>query len=153
MSQTPIEASGKIAGCATSGCGFACCDFQQGNFIVLPPGELEEAKARGQSLGHLELSPLPYGGWRAVCHASDTASCDQGYKPMDCRSYPFFPTVDESGRLSIGLKGAKCPLEIAKIESHRLWVAQLWRQWIQRSPVIARWLSKVRLIGYEPVSK
>src|SRR4029077_14157476 len=92
---------GRLSSCATSGCGWRCCEFQQGNYIVLYPGELEEARAGGQSTAHLEITQADYhGGKKAVCKARDTAHCDGGFKPLDCVSYPFFPAPAGDGRLT-----------------------------------------------------
>ncbi|QDT68834.1 hypothetical protein MalM25_17590 [Planctomycetes bacterium MalM25] len=151
--ESKSELPGIIAGCATAGCGYTCCEFAQGNYIVLPPGEVEEAKDRGERLDHLELSPLPFGGWRAICHAQKTSTCDGGYKPLDCRSYPYFPIVDSRQMLTAGLKGAKCPLKGPAIASHRHWVERAWQSLLQSSPELLEWLRSVRLVGYEPVSE
>ena len=148
---TPVVASGSISECANSGCGYMCCEFNQGNYIVMAPGEAELARSRGESLDHLDLSPLPYGGWRAICRAGDTATCDRGYKPLDCQSYPLFPTLDNDGHLAVGLKGAKCPLSAARIEPHRRWVERRWKQLIEKNPTVARWLARVRLVGYQRI--
>ena len=82
---------GLIAGCAHAGCGRRCCDFSAGNYIVLYPGELNEASKRGEALDHLELRPSGEGGHRAICHAEDTARCDGGLQAARLRLVSFFP--------------------------------------------------------------
>jgi hypothetical protein len=95
--RNPTE--GKIASCPV------CCDFQRGNFIVLYPGELDMAKAAGYSLDHLFIDSDLFGGQRARCVAHDTSTCDNGYKPLDCASYPFFSySVSGAGRVTAFMK-------------------------------------------------
>ncbi|MCA9240990.1 MAG: hypothetical protein KDA37_12355 [Planctomycetales bacterium] len=151
MAATPATtgALGVIPDCATAGCGRTCCEFAEGNYIALYPGEVEAASKSGQSLSHLELAPLPMGGHRAVCRATDKANCDRGYKPLDCASYPLFPTLDSSGALDATLKGAKCPLLAAALEPHRAWVVRYWNEVCQRFPAAQRWLAEVSLVGYQ----
>lgn len=141
---------GKITTCATSGCSWLCCQFQQGNFIVLHPGELETAKANGQSTAHLQITDPDYnGGQKAVCTAKDTANCDNGLKPLDCKSYPFFPTVsDGADEIGFLIKGKKCPLQVEHLAPHMATVKSDWDAIIAKSPEIAAWLRKVELVGY-----
>ena len=91
-----------------------------------------------------------------ICTAKDTASCDNGYKPLDCQSYPFFPTIalaEDGYKLEAGLKGAKCPLLVAQVKEHAAWVIDEWNAEIHDNPSIARWLVKVSLVGYEQVTE
>ncbi len=143
---------GTISYCPHQGCNFHCCEFQQGNYIVMYPGELEAAEAAGKSIGHL-TSLEPYnGGFKCTCRAADTATCDNGYKPLDCKSYPFFPTVDVStGAIAATLKGAKCPLTPDMVTEHRTWVSRVWSQLAERTPSVRGWLAKVSLVGYDKV--
>lgn len=115
---------GKIPLCPHNGCGFRCCEFNQGNYIVLYPGELEAAQISGRSLTHLNVFDSDYfGGARATCHASDTSTCDNGYKPLDCATYPFFPVIGIKGEETMSLlKGSKCPIEASEIPYHKVWV-------------------------------
>lgn len=144
---------GRIPYCPHNGCGYCCCQFNHGNYIVLYPGELEAARAAGLSLAHLDIFDLDYhGGARATCHASDPSCCDGGYKPLDCASYPFFPVVEEDGGLGL-LRGAKCPLQTEMIPEHQAWVRQVWAELLADEPVVGEWLRKVALVGYEPVPR
>jgi hypothetical protein len=145
---------GQITTCATAGCGWRCCQFQQGNYIVLYPGELAAARAAGQPTAHLEITDPDYhGGQKAVCKARDTAICDGGFKPLDCVSYPFFPAPPGSGPVELLIKGRKCPLLAQHLRHHTAIIRAAWNAVIARNPSIRGWLNKVRLIGYtEPVS-
>jgi len=118
--------------------------------IVLYPGEIEDAQARGQSLAHLEiLDSNHYGGARAKCRAADTATCDHGYKPLDCVSYPFFPEILEAadgkaGRVTVA-KGLGCPIQGREIPFHARFVRDLWRRLAQRRPAVAAWIRSLSL--------
>ena len=145
---------GKIDLCPKSGCGFRCCEFQQGNYIVLHPGELAAAEARGESTAHLEVTRTERGGHRAICRAGRTEVCDDGYKPLDCQSYPYFPLLAE-GEETVSrwlLKGRKCPLLPHEIDTHGKWVIEQWSSLLEASPDIARWLRGVVLVGYDVVA-
>lgn len=134
--------NGTIALCPYQECEYRCCRFDQGNYIVLHPGELEAAQASGASTAHLQIIDDDYrGGQRAVCTAAEPMTCDHGYKPLDCRSYPLFPAPD--GGL---LKGSKCPLRPEHLTEHARDVGELWER---QSPATRRWLAEVRLVGYE----
>lgn len=152
--QHPTDAS-LLTGCATSGCGWKCCQFMQGNYIVMYPGELEAAREAGESTAHLNLLATDkFGGLRATCNAADTANCDGGYKPIDCSTYPLFPqldieTSDDPDTLRTWLKGSKCPLGPADVQAHLLQMSRAWRTLIASDPRIAPWLKAVRLVGYE----
>jgi hypothetical protein len=82
------NSDGIIPTCSTSGCwhqlgATRCCDFRQGNFMVLHPGELEAAQAAGQSIAHLKITDADYhGGQKAVCTAKCTATCDNGFTDL-----------------------------------------------------------------------
>lgn len=144
---------GSIPLCPHQGCAFKCCSFQQGNFIVLYPGEADAARQSGASTDHLEFIESYNGGHKVVCRAANTANCDNGYKPLDCASYPFFPTVDEqNGDINATLKGAKCPLTTAIANFHRLWVQDQWRRLAETNAEVRPWLSKVSLVGYETIT-
>lgn len=145
----PLTSSaGCISQCETAACGRSCCEFADGNYIVLYPGEIESAKERGQSTAHLATEPSIHGGHRAVCVAGDKSSCDGGYKPLDCASYPYFPTVGESGQIDAGLKGDKCPLTVAALSNHRTWMIAQWAALIDSHPALRKWIQSTKLVGY-----
>jgi Fe-S-cluster containining protein len=144
------DTSGKISSCSSTGCGWKCCGFQQGNYIVLHPGELETAQATGQSIAHLQITDADYhGGQKAVCTARDTGSCDSGLKPLDCKSYPFFPANGDNELL---VKGRKCPIALNKLSAHATAVQEAWDGLASQNSDIRDWLDKVELVGYsEPL--
>lgn len=146
---------GQIGSCATAGCGWRCCEFQQGNYIVLYPGELEQAQAAGQSTGHLKIIDADYhGGKKAICQAKCTATCDGGFKPLDCASYPFFPAPPGANEVDLLIKGKKCPLQVEHLSAHAALVRELWNEAASWNPEITAWLNKVELVGYtEPARR
>ncbi|MEQ8790734.1 MAG: hypothetical protein RIC55_30835 [Pirellulaceae bacterium] len=151
MSTTEARPEGMIGLCPHNNCGFICCDFAVGNYIVLHPGELEQAQQQGHSTDHLEIAEGHLGGYKAVCVAKDTSTCDNGYKPLDCACYPFFPTINKAGEIEAGIKGSKCPLQVAHLTQHRNWVVSAWNQVAQRVDGIVEWIRHTRLVGYERV--
>jgi hypothetical protein len=143
------EQHGEISVCPHQNCQFVCCDFAADNFIALYPGELGQAVANEISVDHLELTPDGHGGHRAICRARDRSSCDGGYKPLDCASYPFFPTVDDlTGNIDTGLKGQKCPLKTWHLSRHKHWVIKRWKALVNSVPGLANWIRQTKLIGY-----
>src|SRR5882724_2219218 len=134
-----LQPGGTIPLCPHQGCAFKCCDFQQMVHILLHPGEIEEAAAQGQSTAHLKIIDANYfGGTRVKCCAKDTKTCDNGYKPLDCISYPFFPELKEApgsnGNKNDGptvvtlAKGSGCPIQAREIPRHEGYVRQLWQR-------------------------
>jgi hypothetical protein len=152
MSSDPSK-RGRIARCPHAGCAYRCCDFQQGNYIAAYPGELEQARARGFSTEHLKvLDNDDHGGHRVKCVARDTATCDAGYKPLDCASYPFFPTaIDDEGRVAGCIKGEKCPLALDDVRNHVGWAVEEWGRLVRSEPAVGRWVGSVKMLGYVSV--
>ena len=143
---------GSIPHCPHNNCGFRCCQFNQGNYIVTYPGELDAAKEIGLSVQHLCIVGTIGGGEKVVCQARDTSTCDNGYKPLDCRSYPFFPNISGLGKIEANLKGSKCPLGAKLVPWHRAWVIRTWRNLATRHPAVYDWLAKVTLVGYRTLN-
>jgi len=150
--QLPIVEDGTLDYCPHQACDFTCCEFGAGNFIAMYPGELEKAQSTGQSVGHLFITSDGNGGQRAICQAKDKANCDSGYKPLDCASYPLFPTVNSNEGIEAALKGSKCPLQSAELELHREWVVSSWAHVGRSVPNLLNWIRSVRLVGYEHVA-
>ncbi len=91
--KTPIKADcGQL-------CGRACCKGDENTGMLLFP--FEET--------FLSVKVLENGQRLAVCDGS----CNRAQRPLSCRIFPFFPTVDEKGRVYVELDArAKrlCPL-------------------------------------------
>jgi hypothetical protein len=142
------EAVGAISLCPHKGCAFKCCDFQRTGAILLYPGEIEAALAESKSVTHLEiLDPNYHGGMRVKCRALDTGSCDQGYKPLDCASYPLFPVLlpecDAALDLSLIVKDSICPIHSSEISYHGRFVIETWRRLVSRNAAVKSWLRSI----------
>lgn len=136
---------GKLKICPFMGCGFKCCDFNVGNYIVMHPGEYESTEL---STSHLEVLDDDYhGGKKVVCKAKNCADCDNGYKPLDCQTYPLFPIVKEGKISGAWLKGSKCPLQ--KEHLPIAWFNSITDKW--NKAACNEWIKKVDLVGYEKV--
>ena len=145
-----MNKKGSISHCKYTNCRFACCDFQQGNFIGMYPSEWEFATGEGFLTNHLKtIEKDRFGGRKVVCQAKDCSTCDQGYKPVDCQSYPLFPErVDEDGSIAVLQKGEKCPLVSIQLESHSNWVKEKWAKLSKENPQIEPWIQAINFIGY-----
>ena len=90
---TPLRADcGKL-------CGGACCKGDENTGMRLFP--FEESS--------LMVKELPNGVRLVVCDGN----CDRTQRPLACKIFPFFPTVDEKGRVFVeaDLRGKRlCPL-------------------------------------------
>lgn len=90
---TPLRADcGKL-------CGGACCKGDAACGMRLFPHE--------ETM--LSVIASDNGGRLAVCDGT----CDRAQRPLSCRIFPFFPTVDEKGRVFIEpdhRAGRLCPL-------------------------------------------
>ena len=80
-------------------CDHACCKGDANTGMRLFPYE--------ESV--LEIKNTPDGGSLAVCNGT----CDRNSRPLACRIFPFFPTIDEKGRIFVEpdiRAGNLCPL-------------------------------------------
>lgn len=90
---TPLKADcGKL-------CGGACCKGDENTGMRLFPFEESE----------LPVKTLENGVRLVVCEGK----CERSKRPLACRIFPFFPTVDDEGRVFVeaDFRGARlCPL-------------------------------------------
>lgn len=80
-------------------CSAACCKGDESTGMRLFPGETTS----------LNTIDLPDGGRLAVCDGS----CDRTTRPLACMIFPFFPTVDERGKVFVEIDSRAlnvCPL-------------------------------------------
>ena len=79
--RTPLRADcGKL-------CGAACCKGDENTGMRLFPHESST----------LTVQETEDGGRLAVCNGT----CDRTKRPLACRIFPFFPTIDERGRIFV----------------------------------------------------
>jgi len=142
---------GKINMCAEMDCKFKCCNFDVGNYILLFPGELDDAVKNNKNISHLTiLENDKKNGHKAVCTAKQKQNCDNGYKPLDCLFYPFFPKELKRDELTM-FKGIKCPLKVSEINNHILFVHGETQKLLLQDRRVKSWIKKVKLVGYETV--
>ena len=67
-------------------CGGACCKGDETTGMLLFPHEESVLSVKETEAGRL-----------AVCDGT----CDRAQRPLACRIFPFFPTIDEKGRIFV----------------------------------------------------
>ena len=80
-------------------CGSACCKGDENTGMILFPHEETT----------LDVKITEYGEKLAVC----SGKCNREERPLSCRIFPFFPTIDEKGKIFVekDYRGARlCPL-------------------------------------------
>jgi len=126
-------------------CKYRCCSFND-NYIVLYPGEFENSEGHKK---HIKIIDDNYfGGKKAIC----LTPCKKNeFKPMDCKSYPYFPKINAAGKVEI-IKGLKCPLKEEELVDHKEKFLKIWNDLI-KDKVIFEWLKNVELVGYDVVEQ
>lgn len=146
IQREPQGFDGRVVDCTLLGCKGACCCFDRPNYYIsLQPKEIQSARNMGCSVDHLKIIDSDFhGGQRAVCIAQDKRTCDQGWKPWDCRYYPISPVVDEKGCLSQFVADPSCKLiaEGCDLSEHIRNVERQVSAAAQRDPSLISFLSK-----------
>lgn len=75
-------------------CAAACCKGDESTGMLLFPGEETT----------LRVTELPDGGRLAVC----SGRCDRSQRPLSCMIFPFFPTVDDMGKVYAEIDSRAC---------------------------------------------
>lgn len=75
-------------------CSAACCAGDEQTGMLLFPGESTE----------LRVTELPNGDRLAVCDGR----CNRDSRPLACMLFPFFPTVDERGKVYAEIDSRAC---------------------------------------------
>lgn len=121
---------GLIEYCPSQNCNFRCCNrTARVSGIILYPDETENIPSN--MLNHLEIGKEYKGGKLAKCKADDTATCDGGYKPLDCQMYPLLPKFKQGKVVKFKVhsdyenkKTTKCPLPLYKLKIHASIIAR-----------------------------
>lgn len=139
---------GVIESCKGTGCGFKCCSFASGGHIVVLPHEFD---GHEHDISHLRIIDDDYfGGKKVKCVANDCKSCDGGYKPIMCRSFPLWV---KSLKKRIIFRSGKCPLRDVQLSRHKSYVLSLFDNYLESLPVdvdIDSFLSKSWIDNYHP---
>lgn len=140
---------GLIRACENSGCGWKCCSFGSDGHIVILPHELD---GHEKEISHLQIIDDDYfGGKKAKCIAKDCKSCDNGYKPIMCRTYPLWV---KSVKKSFVFRSGKCPLNNEQLTKHKEFVLDIfnnYRKVLLSENDIDTFLSKAWIDRYEPL--
>lgn len=144
-----MDDKGLIRACKNSGCGWKCCSFGSGGHIVILPHELDGYE---DEISHLHIIDNDYfGGKKVKCIAKDCKSCDNGYKPIMCRTYPLWVKSVKKGFV---FRSGKCPLkneQLAKHEEFALSIFRNYRKVLLPENDIDEFLSKAWIDRYEPL--
>ena len=143
---------GLIEHCPTANCGFRCCTrTARVSGIILHPNELDDIPK--EITKHLEIGKDYNGGTLAKCKAEDTATCDGGYKPLDCQMYPLLPrfkngVVTKFKIHSVDKKSStKCPLSLVKLKYHSKIIAEK----LNHMPWVHQFFNSLPAVGYKKV--
>ncbi len=162
---TPDNTNGKIDSCADCShiCGYGCChqslphelDFGPESSLLICPGEVEDVTADVRT--HIIITTEDFhGGKLGYCDRDnfDQSSCnpERNFKPLDCQSYPFFPTFVD-GNLVLVVDSKRCPLPTRSLFAHHDKVLRLWRNLVEKKPEISLWIQQLNLQGYQPFNR
>jgi hypothetical protein len=157
--------NGKIDACigCSSICGFRCCHqsnlheeaFGPENAILLYPGEIDEVSRATRA--HIQITNEDFnGGKLGYCDREnfDQSTCDptKNFKPLDCRSYPFFPTI-VNGELKLLIDKERCPLPSLILQRHYDDILKLWTDLLVQKPELENWIKGFNLQGYTEFNK
>ncbi|MDD2760206.1 MAG: hypothetical protein PHH11_07915 [Methylomonas sp.] len=101
---TVLKEDGVLTACTNRQglCGYACCQFGEGNWIMLLPGEYELALQQGLKMDHLDCENKQHAVCRSPCQTGDL-------KPIDCAWYPLFPANRDATKFLVA-DHRKCPI-------------------------------------------
>lgn len=144
-----MDDKGLIRACENSGCGWKCCSFGSDGHIVILPHELDGYE---KEISHLHIIDDNYfGGKKVKCIARDCKSCDNGYKPIMCRTYPLWVKSVKKGFV---FRSGKCPLKNEQLTKHKEFVLDIfdnYRKVLSPKVDIDVFLSKAWIDRYEPL--
>lgn len=141
---------GLIEHCPKAGCGFRCCTrTARVSGIILHPSELDNVPEN--MIEHLELGKEYKGGVTAKCKAKDTATCDGGYKPLDCQMYPLLPRFKNGVVTKFKVhsidkkKSTKCPLALSKLKYH----SRILAEKLNKMTEVHEFFNSLPAVGYK----
>lgn len=144
-----MDEKGLIKACKNADCGWKCCSFGSDGHIVILPHEFD---GHERETSHLQIIDDNYfGGKKVKCVAKDCKSCDNGYKPIMCRTYPLWV---KSVKKRFVFRSGKCPLKNEQLDVHKDFTLSLfenYRNSLLPSVDIDSFLSKAWIDRYEPL--
>lgn len=162
------QCSGKMNLCSQYAhiCRYKCCDQSQekgeeiklNNAILLYPGEYETAE---RNKDHIKILKEFNRGNLGYCDRLhfDQSKCSEelNFKPLDCKSYPFFPAI--VGEQIVMLKDSACPIPIenGELKKHYEEILAVWKKLVEERPEVKEWINSLNLtqygyVRYEPAS-
>jgi hypothetical protein len=145
--ETVLKEDGVLSSCVKRQgiCGYACCKFTAGNWIMLLPDEYQQATQRGLKLEHLSFDATHT---QAICHKP----CQKGdLKPMDCSWYPLFPANPSATQFLVA-DHRKCPIPNHELIDKMLSVHKAALAWEQQQPGSLEKVARLSrgFVGYMP---
>lgn len=145
--ETVLKEDGVLPACTKRQnlCGYACCKFTAGNWIMLLPDEYQQAVQQALKTTHLSLDPEHT---QAVCHKP----CQAGdLKPMDCSWYPLFPANQTATKFLVA-DHRKCPIPNHELITKMLAVHKSALAWEQQHPGSLEQIARLSrgFVGYLP---
>ena len=144
-----MDEKGLIKACKSTGCGWKCCSFGSDGHIVILPHEFD---GHEKEISHLQIIDDDYfGGKKVKCVAKDCKSCDNGYKPVMCRTYPLWVKSVNKGFV---FRSKKCPLSNEQLTGHKEFTLSLFndfRNSLLPSVDIDSFLSRAWIDQYSPL--
>lgn len=126
--ETILNEDGVLSSCTKRQgiCGYACCKFSVGNWIMLLPGEYELAVQTNLKRDHLRFENDQH----AIC----TTPCQKGdLKPIDCSWYPLFPANQNATQFLVA-DHRKCPIPNHELIDKMLAIHISALTWEQQHP-------------------
>ena len=126
--QTVLNENGVLPACTKRQdlCGYACCKFSVGNWIMLLPGEYEMAIQQSLKQEHLHFENKTHVVCQTPCQVGDL-------KPIDCSWYPLFP-ANESATQFLVADHRKCPIPNHELIDKMLDIHVSALAWEQQHP-------------------
>lgn len=144
-----MDDKGLIKACKNSGCGWKCCSFGSDGHIVILPHEFDGHEGE---ISHLQIIDNNYfGGKKVKCIAKDCKVCDNGYKPIMCRTYPLWVKSVEKKFI---FRSKKCPLKNEQLEGHKELTFSIfdnYKKEMKSKTDIDQFLAKAWIDRYEPL--
>lgn len=144
-----MDGKGLIEACKSASCGWKCCTFGSHGHIVILPHEFD---GHEQETSHLQIIDDDYfGGKKVKCMAKDCKSCDNGYKPIMCRTYPLWVKSVKKGFV---FRSGKCPLKNGQLINQKDFALSLFKDFRNKlipSIDIDSFLAKAWIDRYEPL--
>ena len=125
--ETVLKDNGALLACTQrqSLCGYACCKFTAGNWIMLLPDEYQQAEQHRLKSTHLSVDS---NNTQATCHKP----CQKGdFKPLDCSWYPLFPANPTATKFLVA-DHRKCPIPNHELLDKMLSVQKTALAWEQQ---------------------